>query len=144
MAPAAGVVGHRLEAVIHRLRREVVQRDHAADEVRKRTRDLGILHVRVKLLPIDVEVVNRRMEGPLHLSDIAAEIDPAAARRDLVRLETRYASVGADDSLIVRPTDFPAERKVLFCTGFSPQRKPVLLDQLTGRRAKSSTAPPGP
>ncbi len=66
-----------------------------------------------------------------------------AARRDLVRLETRYASMGDDDSLIVRPTDFPTGRKVLFCTGFSPRLKQVLLDRLSGRRAKSSTAPPG-
>lgn len=67
----------------------------------------------------------------------------AATRRDLVRLETRYARVGDDDSLLVRPTNFPAGRKVLFCTGFSPRLKQVLLNRLSGRRAKSSTDPPG-
>lgn len=66
-----------------------------------------------------------------------------AARRDLVTLEARYAGFGDDDLLLVRQESFPGARKILFCTGFSPELKTVLLDRLSDRREKSSISPPG-
>ncbi len=66
----------------------------------------------------------------------------AAARPDLITLETRYAAVGNDNALFVRRRSFPAARKVLFCSDFSPQLKQLLLERLTGRKAKSLTALP--
>ena len=44
------------------------------------------------------------------------------------------------EALLVRRESFPGARKILFCTGFSPGLKPVLLNRLSDRRAKSSTA----
>lgn len=58
-----------------------------------------------------------------------------AARPDLVTLERRTVTM----------EDGPANgRKVLFCAGFSPETKSVLMTRLTAQKEKSSTAPPGP
>ncbi len=64
----------------------------------------------------------------------------AAARPNLVMTDLRTASIEADGSLIVRRKAEGTGRKVRFCSGFVPATKAVILDRLTGRREKSSSA----
>ena len=84
VARAAGVVRNRLEAVVHRLPPEVVQRDDAADDVGEPTRDRRVLGVGGVELAVDVEFVDLGLEGALDLADAAADVDPAAPIGDLV------------------------------------------------------------
>lgn len=71
----------------------------------------------------------RERGGPLF--DALAVI--VAARPDLVTLETRFMELEHGPA---------AGRKVLFCKGFSPETKSVLMSRLSAQKAKSSTAPP--
>ena len=66
----------------------------------------------------------------------------AAARPDLVTLETRSARMETDDALVVRRKQSPGSRKVLFCSAFSRTTKAAMISRLTARKAKSSSAPP--
>ena len=88
VARAAGVVRNRLEAVIHRLPPEVVQRDDAADDVGEPARDRRVLGVGGVELAVDVEFVDLGLEGALDLADAAAEVDPAAPGGDLLDRES--------------------------------------------------------
>ena len=62
----------------------------------------------------------------------------AVAEPSLVKKETRFASFDPHDQLIVRRA---GGRKVEFCIGFAPETKATILRRLSGRRAKSSSAP---
>ncbi len=62
----------------------------------------------------------------------------AVAEPSLVKKETRFASFDPHDQLIVRRA---GGRKVDFCIGFAPETKATILRRLSGRRAKSSSAP---
>ena len=89
-ATRVGKVRWQLACRAVRMRREIVQRNHALHQAGQRSRNAGIGGVGEMHFAIHFIVADVGLERAFHLLHVAAEVDPHAAVSNLFNAETKF------------------------------------------------------